>query len=164
MTGKCLKYGDNISTDMLIAGRYTKTTDINEMLEHVMEDLDERYREKIAGGGFIVAGDNFGCGSSKEQAAMVAKASGALGVVAKSFARIFYRNAVNIGLPVIECDTSGISDGDVLSYDVGEAEIRNLTTGVAIPVLPLPANMQAILNAGGVVNYINRHGKLPRGG
>jgi 3-isopropylmalate/(R)-2-methylmalate dehydratase small subunit len=159
---KCIKYGDNISTDMLVAGRYTKTTDIQEMVSHCMEDLDPHYLEKIKGGAFIVAGENFGCGSSKEQAAIVAKASGAVGIVARSFARIFFRNAVNLGLPVIECDTSGISEGDILSYEPGEGKIVNTSTGQAIAFKSLPENMQKILDAGGVVNYINEHGTFPK--
>jgi 3-isopropylmalate/(R)-2-methylmalate dehydratase small subunit len=127
-----------------------------------MEDLDPYYLEKVKGGAFIVAGENFGCGSSKEQAAIVAKASGAVGVAAKSFARIFYRNAVNLGLPVIECDTSGISDGDILSYESGKGNIINITTGESIVFKPLPANMQKILDADGVVNYINKYGTFPK--
>ena len=159
---KCVKYGNDVSTDMLIAGRYTKTTDVREMVNHCMEDLDPNYLEKIKGGAFIVAGENFGCGSSKEQAAIVAKASGAVGVVAKSFARIFYRNAVNLGLPVIECDTSDISEGDILSYNPAEGTIVNITTGKSISFKPLPDNMQKIMDAGGVVNYINKHGTFPQ--
>jgi len=159
---KCIKYGDDISTDMLIAGRYTKTTDVQEMVSHCMEDLDPHYLEKVKGGAFIVAGKNFGCGSSREQAPIVAKASGAVAIVAKSFARIFYRNAINLGLPVIECDTSDISEGDVLSYDSSQGTITNITTGKTISFKPLPENMQKILDAGGVINYINEHGTFPR--
>ena len=159
---KCIKYGDNISTDMFVAGRYTKTTDVQEMVSHCMEDLDPNYHEKIKGGAFIVGGENFGCGSSKEQAAIVAKASGAVGVVAKSFARIFYRNAINLGLPVIECDTSRINDGDILVYDSALGQITNQTTGEVIKFKPLPENMQKILDANGVVNYINTFGTFPR--
>ena len=159
---KCVKYGDDISTDMLIAGRYTKTTDIQEMVSHCMEDLDPHYLEKVKDGAFIVAGKNFGCGSSREQAAIVAKASGAVAVVAKSFARIFYRNAINLGLPVIECDTSDISEGDTLSYDPAQGTMANITTGKTISFKPLPDNMQKILDAGGVINYINEHGTFPR--
>ena len=158
---KCVKYGDDVSTDMLIAGRYTKTTDVQEMVSHCMEDLDPNYLEKMKEGAFIVAGNNFGCGSSKEQATIVAKASGAVGIVAKSFARIFFRNAINLGLPVIECDTSDVSEGDVLSYDSNQGTISNLTTGKSISFKPLPQNMQKILDAGGVVNYINKHGTFP---
>jgi len=159
---KCVKYGDNISTDMLVAGRNSKTTNVEEMVSHCMEDLDPHYLEKMKGGAFIVAGENFGCGSSKEQAAIVAKASGAVGVVAKSFARIFFRNAVNLGLPVIECDTSDITEGDILSYDPDKGIIVNNTTKKSISFKPLPENMQKILDAGGVVNYINEHGTFPK--
>ena len=159
---KCVKYGDDISTDMLIAGRYTKTTDVQEMVIHCMEDLDPDYLEKMKNGGFIVAGSNFGCGSSREQAVIVAKASGALAIMAKSFARIFFRNAINIGLPVIECDTSDISEGDLLSYEPDRGIIVNITTGKTISFKPLPDNMQKILDAGGVINYINEHGTFPK--
>ena len=158
---KCVKYGDDISTDMLVAGRYSKTTDVQEMVSHCMEDLDPNYLEKMKNSAFIVAGNNFGCGSSKEQAAIVAKASGAVGVVAKSFARIFFRNAINIGLPVIECDTTDISEGDLLSYDPNQGIIVNITNGRKISFKPLPDNMQKILDAGGVINYINEHGTFP---
>ena len=155
---KCIKYADDISTDLIIAGKYTKTVDFAELAAHTMEDLDPSYKEKIKGGAFIVAGENFGCGSSREQAPVALKESGAACIVAKTFSRIFYRNAVNIGLPIVECDTSQINDGDVLEYTLGGDKIINATTGKTIPVVPLPPIMVEILTNGGIIGHFRKKG------
>ncbi len=153
LCSKALKYGDDINTDLIIAGKYTKTLDKSDLARHVMEDLDPEFKSKIKESSFLVAGSNFGCGSSREQAPTALKEAGVQCVVAKSFARIFYRNAINIGLPLVECDTSLIEEGDLLEYEVGAGVITNRTRGIEIPVAPLPAVMVEILLAGGVVNY-----------
>ncbi|MDI6707142.1 MAG: 3-isopropylmalate dehydratase small subunit [Firmicutes bacterium] len=156
LSAKALRYGDDISTDLIIAGKYTKTLDKNELASHAMEDLDSGFTDKVRGGAFVVAGSNFGCGSSREQAPVALKEAGVLGIAAKSFARIFYRNAINIGLPLLECDTSSISDGDVLEYEVGSEKLINKTTGEEIAVAPLPSIMIDILLSGGIINYYRK--------
>jgi len=156
LSAKVLRYGDDISTDLIIAGKYTKTLDKNELASHAMEDLDAGFIDKVRGGAFVAAGTNFGCGSSREQAPVALKEAGVLGIAAKSFARIFYRNAINIGLPLLECDTSSISDGDVLEYEVGSEKLINKTTGEEIAVAPLPSIMIDILLSGGIINYYRK--------
>ena len=154
MTGKCIKYGDMVSTDLIIAGKYTKTLDVNAMASHAMEDNDPTFIEKVKNGrSFIVAGSSFGCGSSREQAPLVLKISGVKCIVAKSFARIFFRNAVNLGIPIVECDTDKIDDGDDLVYDIGSSVLENRTKNEKYSVKSLPKLMVDILSAGGVVNY-----------
>lgn len=150
----CIRYGDDISTDLIIAGKYTKTLVISDLALHAMEDLDPDFHAKVDGGKtIIVAGKYFGCGSSREQAPVALKESGVACIVAKSFSRIFYRNAVNIGLPIVECDTSAISEGDVLSYELGDSVLKNLTTGQDIAITPLPQIMIDILNDGGIQGH-----------
>ncbi len=156
--GHSVKYGDNISTDLVIAGKYTKTLNIADLAEHAMEDLDPHFAERIKDGGFVVAGSYFGCGSSREQAPVALKAAGTLCIVAKTFSRIFYRNAINIGLPLIECDTNLIEDGDELEYEIGSERLINRTRNIEIPVAPLPSIMVEILKEGGVVPYIQKNG------
>ncbi len=156
LSAKALRYGDDISTDLIIAGKYTKTLNKNELVSHAMEDLDSGFIDKVRGGAFVVAGSNFGCGSSREQAPVALKEAGVLGIAAKSFARIFYRNAINIGLPLLECDTSSISDGDVLEYEVGSEKLINKTTGEEIAVAPLPSIMIDILLSGGIIKYYKK--------
>ena len=156
---KCIKYGDDISTDQIIAGKYTKTINFAELAAHAMEDLDVNFHKKIEGGGIIVAGNNFGCGSSREQAPLALKEAGVACVVAKSFARIFYRNAVNIGLPIAECDTSIIQDGDELEFEIGSDTLYIITQKKSLKLSPLPAIMVQILNDGG----IERHFALKSG-
>lgn len=158
LQGHAVKYGDNISTDLIIAGKHTKTLNVQDLADHAMEDLDFGFREKIKGEGVLVAGSYFGCGSSREQAPVALKESGVLFIVAKTFSRIFYRNAVNIGLPVVECDTDGIEDGDTIEYEVGSDILRNLSRNIDIEVTPLPEIMVEILKEGGVVPYIKNHG------
>ncbi len=154
LTGKVLKYGDNINTDVIIPGKYTKTLDLNILTTHVMEDLDPFFRRKLRPGDFVVAGRNFGCGSSREQAPVALKHAGVSCIAAISFARIFYRNAVNIGLPLIECDTSLIDEGDILEYSLGGSQLRNITRNSILTLVPLPQIMIEILKEGGLVPFI----------
>ena len=158
LTYKCLKYGDDISTDLIIAGKYTKTLNTGDLAAHAMEDLDPGFPEKARGGVFLVAGTHFGCGSSREQAPVALKAAGVVCVVAKTFSRIFYRNAVNIGLPIAECDTDRIGEGDELSYTLGGSALLNKTTGESLPVAPLPRIMVEILMDGGVIAHFKKTG------
>lgn len=158
LQSKSIKYGDNIDTDVIIPGKYTKTLIMEELAEHVMEDLDPQFKSKLEKGNFLIAGRNFGCGSSREQAPLALKHAGVACIVAKSFAGIFYRNAINIGLPLIECDTEKINDGDILKYELGSETIYNVTTRQAIQVKPLPQIMVNILMEGGLVNYLKKFG------
>lgn len=154
LTAQTIKYGDDINTDLIIAGKYTKTLNVQDLVDHAMEDLDPDFHEKCKQGRtIVVAGDYFGCGSSREQAPVALKESGIQCVAAKSFSRIFYRNAINIGLPLAECDTSKIDDGDVIEYAVGGSSLRNLTKGITIAVAPLPDIMVDILGSGGMVEF-----------
>lgn len=158
LRGKAHKFGDDINTDYIISGKYKfKTLDMKELAEHLMEDLEKDFSKKIEAGDFIVAGRNFGCGSSREQAPLVIKASGVGGVLAESFARIFYRNAINVGLPVIECDTDQIGAGDLLIIDFEEGFIRNASKNTEIKINPLPAVMIKILGEGGLVKHFKKH-------
>ncbi len=159
LKGKVHKFGDDINTDYIISGKYKfKTLDMNELAKHVMEDLDQDFYSKITAGDFIVAGRNFGCGSSREQAPLAIKYAGLSAVIANSFARIFYRNAINTGLPVIECDTDQIDAGDELAVDLAAGVIRNLTKGITIEVRPLPPVMLKILNDGGLAAHFRKYG------
>lgn len=152
-------FGDDINTDYIISGKYKfKTLDLAELARHVMEDLDPDFYRKITAGDFIVAGRNFGCGSSREQAPLAIKHAGISAVVAGSFARIFYRNAINTGLPVVECDTRAIEPGDELEVDLGAGILRNRTRGVEVGITPLPAVMLKILNDGGLAAHFRKHG------
>ncbi|RJO64210.1 MAG: 3-isopropylmalate dehydratase small subunit [Candidatus Omnitrophota bacterium] len=160
--GKALKLGDNINTDFIISGRYKfSITDINELAKHIMEDIDPGFSKKIVPSETVlVAGKNFGMGSSREQAPLVIKASGIVAVLAKNFARIFYRNSFNIGLLLVETDTDKIADNDALDIDLDKGAIVNSTTGASLPIKPLPQFMQKILSEGGVVNYVKKRGGL----
>ncbi|MDI3533650.1 MAG: 3-isopropylmalate/(R)-2-methylmalate dehydratase small subunit [Thermosediminibacterales bacterium] len=158
LKGKALKYGDNIDTDVIIPGKYTKTLNMKELADHVMEDLDPDFKNKLQNGDFLVAGHNFGCGSSREQAPLALKHAGVSCIIAESFARIFYRNAINIGLPLIECKIDEIKNGDILEYVVGSSKLHNLTTQKIIEVKPLPQIMTSILKEGGLVNYLKKYG------
>ena len=157
--GKAIKLGDNINTDFIISGRYKfSITDIKELSKHIMEDIDPNFPAKIAPGkSIIVAGDNFGMGSSREQAPLVIKASGITAVLAQSFARIFYRNGFNIGLPLIETKTGQIDENDALDIDLDRGMIRNLSKNTELEIKPIPAFMQEILNEGGIVNYFKKY-------
>jgi 3-isopropylmalate/(R)-2-methylmalate dehydratase small subunit len=159
LSGRSHKFGDNINTDYIIAGKYKfKSTDMDDMAKHLMEDIRPGFYDEIEDGDFIVAGNNFGMGSSREQAPLVIKAAGISAVVAKNFARIFYRNCINVGLPVIECDTSGIEEGDELSVDLERGYVINVTKDKRIKATPLPPVMVRILNEGGLAEHIKKHG------
>lgn len=157
--GKAHKFGNDVNTDYIISGKYKfKTLDMRELATHVMEDLDPDFYNKVYEGDFIVAGSNFGCGSSREQAPLAIKYANVSAVLAKSFARIFYRNCINTGLPVVECNTDLIESGDVLEVDLAGGVIRNITRGVEIPVKPLPGVMIKILNDGGLAPHFRKYG------
>ena len=157
--GKAHKFGSDVNTDYIISGKYKfKTLDMKELAKHVMEDLDPDFYDKVTAGDFIVAGTNFGCGSSREQAPLAIKFADVGAVLAKSFARIFYRNAINTGLPVVECDTDQIDPGDALFVDLTAGVITNKTKGVTIPIKPLPDVMIKILNDGGLAPHFKKYG------
>ncbi len=160
LTGKAYKFGDDVNTDLIISGRYKfSTLDMKELAKHVMEDIDPEFSGKIAPGkSFIVAGRNFGCGSSREQAPLAIKEAGVVAVIAQSFARIFYRNAVNVGLVVLEGDTANIEEGDGLEVDFEEHLIRNKDKKREIKIKPLPEIMVRILSEGGLAAYFKKHG------
>jgi 3-isopropylmalate/(R)-2-methylmalate dehydratase small subunit len=160
--GKAIKLGDNINTDFIISGRYKfSITDIKELSKHIMEDIDPDFPKKIISGkSIIVAGENFGLGSSREQAPLVIKECGIIAILAKTFARIFYRNAINIGLPLIETETARIGEGNILVIDMDKGIIKNLTKNYQVQIKPLPEFMQEILNQDGIVNYFKKHKEL----
>ncbi len=159
MMGRALVYGDNINTDLIIAGKYTKTLDFRDLALHCMEDLDPEFVNKVRQGDILVVGENFGCGSSREQAPLALKYAGVSAVLGKSFARIFYRNSINLGMPAVLCDTSGILEGDGLSIDLQNGTVT-VNEGRIIPCQRLSGIMQGILDLGGLVNYINHKGDL----
>lgn len=159
LKGRAHVFGDDINTDYIISGKYKfKTLDMDELAGHCMEDIDPGFSERVEQGDFIVAGANFGCGSSREQAPLVIKHVGVSAVLAGSFARIFFRNAINKGLPVVECDTSGIQAGDELQVDLGAGRVANLTRGTEMEIRPLPDVMVRILREGGLAEYLGKHG------
>ncbi|MBU2541858.1 MAG: 3-isopropylmalate dehydratase [Candidatus Omnitrophica bacterium] len=162
LVGKVIKLGDNINTDTIISGRYKfQITDIKKLSQHLMEDLDPDFINKITPGSTIlVAGENFGMGSSREQAPLVIKEAGVIALIAKNFARIFYRNSFNIGLPLIEADTSAIKDNDQLQLDFDKGVIRNIKTESIINIRPLPAFMQRLIADGGIVNHFKKYGTI----
>jgi len=155
MKGQVIKYGDNISTDLIIAGKYTKTLNRQDLVDHACEDLDANFHEKLKTRNIMVAGFYFGCGSSREQAPVALKESGVKCILAKTFSRIFFRNAINLGLLVAECNTDLIDDFDEIDYDPEKGVVKNLTKKIDIPVAAMPKIMMDILNAGGVIEYIN---------
>ncbi|MBU0547153.1 MAG: 3-isopropylmalate dehydratase [Candidatus Omnitrophica bacterium] len=162
IAGKSVKLGDNINTDFIISGRYKfAITDLTELAKHIMEDIDPSFPQKITvGESIIVAGNNFGMGSSREQAPLVIKEAGIVAVLSSQFARIFFRNSFNIGLPLIETDTSKIDESDQLKIDLDKGLVRNLTKGIDLKIKPLPKFMQDLLAEGGVVNYYKKYGEL----
>ena len=158
--GKVIKYGDNVDTDVIIPARYLNTSDPKELAAHCMEDLDPGFVKKVQKGDIMVAGKNFGCGSSREHAPIAIKASGISCIIAETFARIFYRNAINIGLPIVECPEAArdISDGDVVEADFDTGTIVNKTKGRSYKGVPFPEFMQEIIRAQGLVGYIRDQG------
>ena len=160
LSARAFKYGDDINTDYIISGKYKfQSDDMVAMAVHAMEDLDPDYYEKVSPeGGFLVAGTNFGMGSSREQAPLGLIHSNTKAVIAKSFARIFYRNAINTGLPVIECDTDLIDEGDELTVDLEAGIVKNVTQGTEIPFAPLPSVMATLLADGGLAAHFRQHG------
>ncbi len=156
--GKIIKYGDNIDTDVIIPARYLNTIDKKELASHCMEDLDKDFPEKVKECKIIVAGYNFGCGSSREHAPLAIKESGITLVIAKSFARIFYRNAINIGLAIFECPEAcdEISDGDIVTADSDTGIITNVTTGKQFKTKPFPEFIAKIIADGGLVESIRK--------
>jgi 3-isopropylmalate/(R)-2-methylmalate dehydratase small subunit len=162
---RAIKFGDDINTDYIISGKYKfKSDDMEAMAVHAMEDVDPCYHEKAKPqGAFLVAGSNFGMGSSREQAPLVLIHSNTKAVLAKSFARIFYRNAINTGLPVVECDTDLIDDGDELTLDLEAGVLRDVTKGITIPFPPLPPVMAQLLADGGLVEHFKKHGGFALG-
>ncbi|MBT9170426.1 MAG: 2,3-dimethylmalate dehydratase small subunit [Actinobacteria bacterium] len=159
LTGVARKFDlDDINTDYIISGKYKfKTLDMKELVRHLMEDLDPHFMERIGPGDFLVAGENFGCGSSREQAPLVIREAGLGAVIAKSFAPIFFRNSINTGLPVIEGDTSLIDEGDKLVLDLRAGIIQNIDKGLDIKIRPLPEIMLRILNDGGLAGHLIKH-------
>jgi len=159
--GKAWKFGDNVSTDHIIPGRYYHLrSNLAELAKHVMEDADPDFAKKVRPGDFIVAGNNFGMGSSREHAPLVIKLAGVSAVIAKSFARIFYRNSINVGLPLLIADTDSIDTGDELEVDFESGKIRNTTKALVIKVKPLPEFVLRIIEAGGLVPYVKEKGDL----
>ncbi len=159
LKGKAWKFGDDISTDHIAPGRlFHLRTNLPELAKHVLEDADPEFASKVRPGDFVVAGKNFGLGSSREHAPRIIKLAGVGAVLARSFARIFFRNAINIGLPVLECDTTKIDAGDELEVDVARGEVRNLTKGITIKATALPDVMIKILDDGGIVEHFKKHG------
>ena len=156
--GKAIKYGDNVDTDVIIPARYLNTIDKKELASHCMEDIDKSFKDKVQAGDIMVAGYNFGCGSSREHAPIAIKESGISLVIARSFARIFYRNSINIGLAIVECDEAvdGIADGDKVEADLENGVIYNRTSGKSFQTQPFPAFIQKIIANGGLVQSIQK--------
>jgi len=155
--GRVWKFGDNIDTDLIIAARYLNTSEPEELAKHIMEDADPDFVKKMQAGDIIVAGDNFGCGSSREHAPIALKAAGVGAVVAQSFARIFYRNAFNMGLMIFELkDTSTIDEGDIISIDIDAGKIINKTKNESYKFTPIPPFMQELVDAGGLIEYAKK--------
>ena len=156
--GSVFKYGDNIDTDVIIPARYLNTQNARELADHCMEDIDKTFITRVQAGDIMVGGENFGCGSSREHAPLAIKTAGIACVIAASFARIFYRNAINIGLPIIECPKAAksIEAGDVVEIDFDSGIITNKTKNETYQGQAFPPFMQKIIEAGGLVNYINQ--------
>ncbi|MCK4352676.1 3-isopropylmalate dehydratase small subunit [candidate division WOR-3 bacterium] len=159
LKGKVWKFGDSISTDLICPGRYFHLrSNLPELAKHVLEDADPDFAKKMKKGDFVVGGKNFGLGSSREHAPTIIKIAGVSAVLAKSFARIFYRNAINVGLPLLECDTSQIDEGDELEIDLLQGIIEDKTKQIKLTTSSLPKAMLNILNDGGLVAHIEKHG------
>jgi 3-isopropylmalate/(R)-2-methylmalate dehydratase small subunit len=162
-SGKAWKFGDDVNTDIIISGKYKLSiTDLDQLSRHAMEAVRPEFAAKVQKGDYVVAGRNFGCGSSREQAPLVLMHLGVVAVVARSFARIFYRNALNIGLPAVECEQANkIEEGDILEVDLAKGVVRNVSKGESYAVKPFPPQLRVILSEGGLVSYVKKHGKLP---
>lgn len=156
--GKAWKFGHNVNTDEIIPARYLNTTDLEELGRHCMEDIDDKFPTSVAKGDIIVAGKNFGCGSSREHAPLSIKSCGVSCVIACSFARIFFRNAINIGLPILECEEANkIKSGHMLKVNLAEGWIKNLTTDKTYICTPFPEFMQELINAGGLIAWLKKY-------
>jgi 3-isopropylmalate/(R)-2-methylmalate dehydratase small subunit len=159
LKGRALKFGDNITTDHIIPGRYAHLrSNLPELAKHVLEDADPKFASRVKDGDFIVAGDNFGLGSSREHAPLVIKMAGVRAILAKSVARIFFRNAINLGLPVLICNTDKIKDGDELEIDLKAGMVRDITNGSQLTFGKIPDIMLTILDQGGLIPYIQKYG------
>ncbi len=159
LRGSAWKFGDDISTDLIAPGRYFHLrSNLPELAKHVLEDADPEFSSKVKKGDFVVGGKNFGLGSSREHAPTIIKLAGVSGVIAKSFARIFYRNAINVGLPVLETNTDGIETGDQIEVDLEKGTVTNVTRKKTLKFEPLPPVMIKILMDGGLVSHISKHG------
>ncbi|TES88642.1 MAG: 3-isopropylmalate dehydratase small subunit [Dehalococcoidia bacterium] len=159
LRGKAFKFGDGISTDHIIPGRHAHLrSNLPELAKHVLEDADPTFVSRVKEGDFIVAGNNFGLGSSREHAPLVIKMAGVSAILAKSVARIFFRNAINLGLPVLICDTDGINDGDELEVDLSAGIVKDVTSGQKLTFGKIPQVMLRILDEGGLIPYIKKHG------
>ena len=158
LRGRAFKFGDNISTDHIIPGRYAHLrSNLPELAKHAMEDADTSFISRVSRGDFIVAGNNFGLGSSREHAPLVIKMAGVSAILAKSVARIFFRNAINLGLPVLICNTDTINEGDELEIQLDTGTIHDITTGETLTFNPIPEVMLNILGEGGLLPYIKKH-------
>ncbi len=158
LKGKAFKFGDDISTDHIVPGRLLHLrSNLPELAKHVLEDADPTFAQRVKKGDFVVGGKNFGLGSSREHAPLVIKMAGVSAILARSVARIFFRNAINLGLPVLICDTEGISDGDELEVDLELGMIKNLTNGTELSFSSMPEIMLRILNEGGLIPYIKKY-------
>ena len=157
-TGNVIKYGDNVDTDVIIPARYLNTSDHAELASHCMEDIDKTFVSRVKKGDIITAGQNFGCGSSREHAPIAIKASGISCVIASTFARIFYRNAINIGLPILECDAAAkeIKSGDEVAVDFDTGIITDITTGKTYLAEPFPPFIQQIITDGGLIKHVTK--------
>jgi 3-isopropylmalate/(R)-2-methylmalate dehydratase small subunit len=161
LRGKAHKFGDSISTDHIIPGRYAHLrSNLPELAKHVLEDADVNFAAKVKSGDFVVGGSNFGLGSSREHAPLVIKMAGVSAILAKSVARIFFRNAINLGLPVLICDTDKINEGDELEIDLTAGTVRDKTNGNVLTTGKIPEVMLKILNEGGLIPYIKKHGDI----
>jgi len=156
LTGKVLKYKDNVDTDVIIPARYLNTSDPKELAAHCMEDIDKEFVNRVKPGDIMIAGKNFGCGSSREHAPIAIKESGISCIIAETFARIFYRNSINIGLPILECPQAAkeIEDGDKVTVDIKLGEIVNVTKGKRYQAQPFPPFMMELMEVGGLINFV----------
>jgi 3-isopropylmalate/(R)-2-methylmalate dehydratase small subunit len=161
LKGKVIKYGNNIDTDVIIPARYLNTSDVKELASHCMEDIDKSFSSRVKVGDVMVGGKNFGCGSSREHAPIAIKESGISCIIAETFARIFYRNSINIGLPIMECEEAAkdINESDEIAIDVNTGIITNITKNKTYQAEPFPEFMQEIIKNGGLINYIRQEVK-----